>query len=469
MSNDQHSKSVRTPGEAIDRIVRDVEASSAMSRRDLGRLLALAGVGVGASLIGVQIAAAQSQQPTRPQPPRPGMSGMKPPESKPAQPKSILDDVIKQAKTRDWTVKVALRLDSYQTPANQIGPSKNLTIVPFKFQTAAILFPVLMGTATSETDVKQVISRLRFDNRDQDARAVFDANFHSGAQFGRWELKDKEGRSIDLEIEIPITCWQTLYDETRAANAKWPEGNRWSKVAQSTFGPQNWVESNSKVVLGAVDRWCSGKPPTDVPPAQLAKFLAGRVLEEVQPSGVGLVASSTGMLQGFQLQGAERTLQDRRGSIHDITCTLAAVYRAAGLPARTVIGYDVTESKGSKGLKTRSGGDGLASWVEFCLYDTQAQKDVWVPVDINRLRRSSNRVPPLDRTWKFFGTNDATDNIMPLAFHFHPPTTVIAHGSPCLWGWFTTPETQVAEQSLRFDAITTPIKPGDNKKKGIGK
>lgn len=454
-----------TPSDPVDSVLRQMDASSSMTRRDLARLVALAGVGMTASIVGIQVASAQTQpsnrqQPTRNQPPAPGTSGQ-PNADRPAPgPKSILDDVVKKAKTRDWTVKVALRLDSYQTPAGQIGPGKDLTIVPFNFQTAAILFPVLASTATSESNAKQLVSRLRFDNKDQDARPALDANFHSGAQYARWQLKDKQGRSIDLEVEIPLACWQTLYDETRAANAKWPEGNRWGKVAQSTFGPQKWVETNSRVILAAIDKWCSGKPPTDVPPAQLAKYLAGRVMESVQPSGVGLVASSTGLLQGFQLQGAEKTLADGRGSTHDVACTLAAVYRAAGLPARTVIGYDEQESKGSnRGLKTKSDGS-LVSWVEFCLYDAQAQKEVWVPVDIVRMRRSSNRVPPLERPWKFFGTNDETDLIMPLAFHYHPPTTVIAHGSPCLWGWFTTPETQVAEQSLRFNAQTTPIRPG---------
>jgi hypothetical protein len=78
-------------------------------------------------------------------------------------------------------------------------------------------------------------------------------------------------------------------------------------------------------------------------------------------------------------------------------------------------------------------------------------------VDVVRQRKSGSKAPPLDRPWKYFGNNDDTDSIIPIAFHYHPPTTVVAHGSPCFWGWITFPEMQYgAEQMVRFVTITAP-------------
>ena len=50
-----------------------------------------------------------------------------------------------------------------------------------------------------------------------------------------------------------------------------------------------------------------------------------------------------------------------------------------------------------------------------------------------------------------------------LDFHYHPPLSgVVAHGSPCFWGWITMPEMQQAEQTVRFQAntATRTIPPG---------
>lgn len=149
-----------------------------------------------------------------------------------------------------------------------------------------------------------------------------------------------------------------------------------------------------------------------------------------------------------------------------MTVLLAAVYRAAGLPARTVIGFDVSAKKDRDGFldKGKSGPQKLRAWVEFCLYDEAAQREVWVPVDVVRMRQSSSRAPALNRPWKFFGTHDELENVIPIAFQYHPPTTVVAHGAFGLWGWLTTPEIPLVKQHLRLDAITTPKRGGDRQR-----
>jgi hypothetical protein len=74
-------------------------------------------------------------------------------------------------------------------------------------------------------------------------------------------------------------------------------------------------------------------------------------------------------------------------------------------------------------------------------------------VDVVKLRKTSNRPAALDRPWKYFGTNDQLDHILPFAFHFHPPTDVVSYGSPGFWGWFVSPKApEQAEQAIRISA-----------------
>ena len=84
----------------------------------------------------------------------------------------------------------------------------------------------------------------------------------------------------------------------------------------------------------------------------------------------------------------------------------------------------------------------------------------FVPVDPVRLRSTSNRAPQIDRPWRFFGTHTELDDLLPFAFQYHPPTTVVAHGAVAFWGWLTLPASQVADQWLQFTSETTP-KRGD--------
>src|SRR5205814_2330522 len=126
-------------------------------------------------------------------------------------------------------------------------------------------------------------------------------------------------------------------------------------------------------------------------------------------------------VEGLNLQGAAETAKKGRGSEFDMVSLLAAVYRTAGLPARTVIGWDVGESKRDKNkFLAKTGSGSLRAWVEFALSDPDAEGGItWVPVDVVRIRHSSTSPPAPDRPWKYFGTHDELDGIVPFAYQFH--------------------------------------------------
>lgn len=378
---------------------------------------------------------------------------------------SFLDNVIKPGRTRNWTLKVQVHLAAYQSDPRTLGRpgNKELQVIPLKFDTAAVVFPVPYGSAGHITDTDSVTGTLYFDDRPVDTDIDFADNYAAGTRLARWEMLKREGRELDLKLDVPMTTWETVFDEKLAERAIWPAGGVWPGEAASTLMPSqgnrlNPVDFTSPVITEKLAEWTGGNDPTKVKPVALAKFLAGKVLEATQPSGLGLVNNRNGEVEGFDLQGASRTLELGRGSEHDIACLLCAVYRAAGLPSRTVIGYDIKESKGEdSGFLKGKGSAKIRSWVEFYLFDESANKGIWVPVDIVRQRKSSSRPPALDRPWKFFGTNDELDDVMPVAFQYHPPTTVVAHGSPAFWGWLTTPKLQQgASQYIQFQSMSTP-------------
>ncbi len=385
----------------------------------------------------------------------------------PPGPKSFLEGVIKRGRSHDWIFKPTVHVQAYQEDVNAAPHDRPLVIGNFSFSTAAVVFPVIKGTASSETDTEGLKSELTFDDAVVDAKPEFNDGYQSGVRLGRWEMRDKTGRETELKLEIPMTCWETIFDEKAAAKAVWPAGGAWPRMAQATFTPQAKIDvddpgqpSNSQALKDLVAAWTNGKDPKSVSPLMLAKSFAGRVVEKFQPSGNGEDYDRQGSFIGMLLQGPAETIRRGTGSPHDIASVLVGAYRAAGLPARLVIGYDVTDNKGddSTPFTKKRGGVELRSWVEFCLYDETNQTEAWIPVDPVRMRKRSSKIPPFDQPWKYFGDHDELDSVMPFAFQFIPPTTVISYGY-AFWGWFTTPTTQIGEHWLRFQSQTAPRRP----------
>ncbi len=81
------------------------------------------------------------------------------------------------------------------------------------------------------------------------------------------------------------------------------------------------------------------------------------------------------------------------------------------------------------------------------------------------MRKATSRPLAVDRTWQYFGTHDELNQVPVMALHFHPPTDVVAYGSPGFWGWFVTPApAKNAEQALRFMATVSSKKGGEGDK-----
>ncbi len=392
--------------------------------------------------------------------------------------------VREENRFKRWTLTADVNIEAYKRYLEGQQPYNER----FTFSSATIVWPLVPETSSSVMDVVQSASGLqpaitgvvKFEDREvtrETAIIAADAGgnvLHSGTWRAQWVMPPLEGallydgREMSLQVVIPVTSYRTKFDERGARSVAWPQG-AWPSAAHATFAPQMFIDFGPDgrpydvgPVVDLVAEWTDGRDPKSIAPVTLAKWFAGKVIEHVQLSGDGLAFDRTGMIEGLDLKGAPLTALEKRGSEYDMVCLLAAVYRKAGLPARIVVGYD-NESRSGKQiyLKRPKSVPDLRAWVEFALYDEANGTFGWVPVDPAAMRGSSSRLPPnfMDRDLRFFGTHDELDRVVPFAFHFHPPTTVRAHGSPGFWGWFVTPvPPDRAFQRLSFRAQTTPAR-----------
>lgn len=392
---------------------------------------------------------------------------------------------ITRSDPREWTFKAQVNVEALSWDEIVTDPSTGKqSAVPkhesFVFDNLWVVFPLIPQTASSVPVENGWTGKLRIQNRvlTEDIQVI--PNLAAGTRLGKLTAKNEDGRTINFEYTTKMTSYKTKFDEAKAINVQWPKGD-WPAHVKSCFQEQLFLDSfpdsntsgskpmDALALKNLVDNWLKVagiRDPHDVSPVQLAKFLTGRVSENFQPAGDGLGMSRNGLVQGVALQPIPYTILRGRGSEFDITNLLVAVLRQAGLPARIVISQEASAQ--DDGFLDGSKHGKLRSWAEWCLFDENLDEKRasinWIPADVISIRKTSTRVPALDKPWRGFGTLEDSNICAPFAFQFHPPTTVRAYGTPGFWGWMMTPRQPTnASQSILFEASVTARRAGDPK------
>ncbi len=402
----------------------------------------------------------------------------------------LYEKLLQHGKTKDWILNAEMRMSALFT-CDAYGVRGS---VPLKVEKGSIVFPIPAKSSSHEAaDLKKITSTIRFDGGPINAIPQFMEGFPGGTRLGRWDLVDVVSNRIVLNLQVPMVSAETILDEDLAKRIPWPT-KPLPAIAASTLQPQLGVDFEPVLTNGAtndqqiketkkrcedlIKQWTNGQDLKKLPQWTAVKFLAQQVSTTVQTSGNGLRNNDDTTLAGFELKGALRTLNDGRGSDMDLVCALAAVYRTAGIPCRTVIALDASSESGNSGLSPKGknkGRDRLAAWLEVALIDPNTNKEMWIPVDLLKLKGKSNQLPDLDKPWRYFGSNDDLVNTMPIAYQFHPPTNVYAQGYPAIYGWSANAQVPPvgkghtvatgATQSIRFFSTTQPMTADDQRAK----
>ncbi len=364
---------------------------------------------------------------------------------------------------KEWVLSIRVDVASSQeillTPAGSY-PTQEV----WQFNSAVIVFPMLPATAGWEVPLKDGFAgSVTFNDRVTVDEFEVLEGYPSGTKLAKWTLApgDYQGQQMHLEVKVTGTGYKVQFNEAEAMKVGWPSA--WPPEAMTATKPEAYITHapNGEAldmgpIADLVAKWTNGKPQSQ-PPVVTAKWITKNVAEMVQVSGSGFGYSRTGKIQGIDAKGAPQTAIDRRGSQFDMTTLLVACLREAGIPARMVIGYDVAQSKEERTfLKVkRSSTEELRAWAEFALYDEARDIMTWVPVDVVAQRKSSSRMPDLQKPWDYFGNNEDLQYLVPFAFQLQPPTTVRSYGTPGFWGWIVSPAMPSrAEQWLTLNATS---------------
>lgn len=361
---------------------------------------------------------------------------------------------------RDWTIITVVRLHGFKS--RLFSDSGLLGTNTIRVDSASTVFPLIRASSMHDVHAENVQSGYYIEQRLVNAEPNILPDYQGPTDLLIWNAGPFDAMRTHLHVEIPVTSYETRIDEKRAFDVPWfPEDHTWEPHIAANLEPQLFIEPDAPAVQRLVREWTNGKPRR-AGYYELAKYLAGKVVEHYQPEGRILESSGRGdtilavsaiLVSGFRVDGAAHAAEAGRGSPLDMANLLTAVYRAAGIPARLVIAHDVAKSLEGQALVIRA-------WTEFYLFDVRTGVGEWIPVDIQRQRDFSSRMPPLRQRWQFFGHNEEFDFMAPIAHHWHPPTSVTNQGPPALWGWITTPAQPYADQEIRIDTIGTP-KRGD--------
>lgn len=252
---------------------------------------------------------------------------------------------------------------------------------------------------------------------------------------------------VDFAVLEYVTAFAARVDEAALARAQWPL--EWPTDAQAALKPQMFIESDNERLVKLMNDWTLGRPKS-VPPYHLGKELARRVVAAFQPSGQSVISRAPGTIESLVVQGAYSAAERGTGSPNDGICLFVALCRAAGLPARPVIGVEVNSRN-----KT------LISWAEF--YVPTAG---WVSVNFDRLRDGPGMMRDMNRAWPGLGTDKNLNERVPLSYHFALPAVPLPDGDqppPTLWTWHQAPVPMELRQTLEIDIVKAPKRSSGNR------
>ncbi len=323
--------------------------------------------------------------------------------------------VREDPKIYDFTFEVIL------DTANFVDANRKKNYV---LRDAPIVMPIILQNTFSHVDHDSLGVRLWLGAKEDTSvqqRARLDEDAPNHMHMAVFTVASFNGQALRWQANFRVQTWSSRIDDAAAARIAWPQS--FSDEVADGLRPQMYIESDHEFFANAVANVSSGNLRM-VPPYLAAKDLVRYCTENVQVRGDGIHRGRFEVLYGMELKGALRTVRDGFGSAHDLVCVCIAMLRAAGIPARPVIGV---EERGQKSAT-------FVSWGEFYLPECG-----WIPFDPDELRGNGIRNKNVRDPWSDFGTMKDLNERIPLSFYFIPPAGVETPQYPAVWGWDPRP------------------------------
>lgn len=295
----------------------------------------------------------------------------------------------------------------------------------YTLEDAPIVVPLIFQGTYSRIDPDSLAGQLwlgEVEDKTLNQRSRIDENLPHHTHLAVMPIARYQGPVVRWKLSYRVQTWSSkVLDEAAMARIAWPL--EWPDEVRDGLKAQRFIESDDEIFKRAVEH-ASGGQLRMVPPYLAAKDLVRYCINQIEASGDGVRKEEMGVLRGLEMAGARQAVAEGRGGPHDLLCVCIATLRAAGIPARPVIG--VEEKKKSKAT--------FVSWGEFYLPQVG-----WVPFDPFEMRGKGVRHMDVRQPWPEFGTMKNLNERIPLAYHFIPAQSVETPGYPAVWGWDPRP------------------------------
>jgi len=244
---------------------------------------------------------------------------------------------------------------------------------------------------------------------------------------------------LTVEVQANVNTWSSRLDTDAAMRLGWPD--RWPVEVAPLLNPSPLIESTAAVITKTVEALTKGQVRS-VPPVQAAKLIVQDACTKFKVGETRMSFSQQGQLRGFAVVGAKAAATSGTGSPADLVCICVAMLRAAGIPARPVIGI----GSGTSGRQ-----DEFGIWAEVYLPQCG-----WTPFDPDKLQQQSIGTQDATRSWEYFGTMPGLQRRIPLAWSFAPGSGATAFDSWAMWGWTRFLQGADFPVTIQNNAISSP-------------
>lgn len=276
---------------------------------------------------------------------------------------------------------------------------------------SAFLFPVIPFSTWNSADLDSMRINVTREGR-VDSSAIAETRLDRAARDGVGlaviPLGTVRSQALRCTITQRVTVWRSDLDDAAAAKVSWPA--EWPAEAQAWLAPSPFVESDDPRFAAFVERTAQGRLRY-TPVFVAAKELIRATIKAFNGiDGPGLEISSQQQVHGLRMSGAASSMQAARGTVPDLVAACVAVLRAAGIPARPVIGVDEASDGTSRAVRTT-----YRVWAEFFLPGSG-----WVPFDPDQMRGTHAMSAAPERSWTGLGRMKDLNTRVPLAYSFRP-------------------------------------------------